>query len=208
MVLLAGRKDFKTRLLLTWEIYAGWSTPLFDPISRWCSRLEILQWKSWDALIRFSLCGHYDLPATRKKKVISDKSEGNRQRKGNSARAVLFCHSRACVLFIFVCFGASLLQMPESFLWMKIGERWCKIFFRRLDMDASWTSAVFLGDKIHLCSLSEPDSGFLPEKVVWQTSWTKSSAKGKSCLEVKSVQRMGVGEPGAIRAQHCYNIWR
>lgn len=68
MVLLAGRKDFKTRLLLTWEIYAGWSTPLFDPISRWCSRLEILQWKSWDALIRFSLCGHYDLPATRKKK--------------------------------------------------------------------------------------------------------------------------------------------
>lgn len=153
MVLLAGRKDFKTRLLLTWGIYAGWSTPLFDPIFRWCSRLEILQWKSWDALIRFSLCGHYDLPATRKKKVISDKSEGNRQRKGNSARAVLFCHSRACVLFIFVCFGASLLQMPDSFLWMKIGERWCKIFFRRLAMDASWTSAVFFWEIKYICAV-------------------------------------------------------
>lgn len=96
-----------------------------------------------------------------KKKGISDKSERNRQGKGNCARAMLFCHSRACILFIFVCFGASLLQTPDSFLWMKTGERWCKIFFRKLDMDASWTSAVFLGDKIHLCSLSEPNSGFL-----------------------------------------------
>lgn len=91
--------------------------------------MEISWLKSWDAVLQSFLFGQCDLSSKKKvwekensplsKNGISDTEEESRLGKENCARAMLFCNLRECVLFLFICSDASLLQMPDGFLWMK-----------------------------------------------------------------------------------------